>query len=501
MANFTRSNSDTSLSLTHRASRRAVLRHTLRTTVARLRHSGARTTESFVSDQANRSTSGNPTQKLARRHLVLACLEFTVDGVFNKRMLTRQQILEIARSHLAPPPPIPPTPRTPPPKRSPSPPPKPVNNPLPPLQLNKRGGAARVRLRNAAVAAPRVQRRRRAANALTIRDLRQMDPDFSAKPALWVRQNALVVSLERVRALILFDRMLLFDAESHSDLVAYMRPFLLAPRNPQDFYQPFEFRALDVILDFTGYILVREYDRLEPLIHTTLAKLSTGVTAGALEDLRVDEQKLNILFARITRTQTVLQELLDQDDDMAAMYLTEKWRNPDRERAAAQHDEAEALLESHLQTVEYLCTKSELLTKAIDDTEGLIEIRLDTMQNRLLLTDLVISAITTVFSFGSMVASIFGMNLMLPKQMRYLPSSKFYFYGCIALVSFAMVIAMIFIMTWTKRLVRANEKALLGEMLDISPLRRMVAAGGRAAELTGKKSRRKSRSSSSSSRM
>ena len=43
--------------------------------------------------------------------------------------------------------------------------------------------------------------------SLQSRDIRQVDPAFSARPALWVRHNAILLSLEQIRAVILYNKL------------------------------------------------------------------------------------------------------------------------------------------------------------------------------------------------------------------------------------------------------------------------------------------------------
>ncbi|KAI0567088.1 Magnesium transporter MRS2-like protein [Gracilaria domingensis] len=295
-----------------------------------------------------------------------------------------------------------------------------------------------------------VVKKRRSGNRLTIRDMRQMDPEFPANPAIWIREDAIVVSLESVRAVILHNKILVFDPDN--DLMQkpmwYIRKCIDSNENV---FLPFEFRALEGILLNTCAVLEREFIAVEPQLRQTIGTLPTRVTIEGLEMLRHLEQRLNHYHSRARKVQQALQAVLDDDEDMADMYLTEKYKNRALRRNPLDHDEAEMLLETYLQTVDDVTTKSELLNRAIDHTENLIEIHLDTMQNRLLLVDLIITAITTTISFGTLVTAIFGMNLPLPQQVARLPSSQFYFYGCVFLMVLVMGIGLAFLMRWCRR--------------------------------------------------
>ena len=64
--------------------------------------------------------------------------------------------------------------------------------------------------------------------------------------------------------------------------------------------------------------------------------------------------------------------------------------------------------------MDHLTNRAELLDNAIDDTEDLVTIRLDTIRNKILFVELTINIVALSFSAGSLVAGIFGMNMGIP---------------------------------------------------------------------------------------
>lgn len=307
------------------------------------------------------------------------------------------------------------------------------------------------RVMNISATANRKKEQRSGGNRLTVRDMRQIDPAFTAKPAIWVREDAIVVSLEGIRAIILHNKMFVFDTDNPmvNTPVRLIRKRLV--NNMEDVFMPFEFRALEGILIYTCAVLESGFAGIDPDLRKTLCNFSERVNPEQLEDLRKLEQQLNHYYSRARKVQNALQSVLDEDEDMADMYLTEKRRNPGVDRNPLDHDEAEMLLETYLQIVDDLTSRAGLLDQAIDDTENLIEIRLDTMQNRLLLVDLIITVFTTIISFGAMVTAVFGMNFPLPKVMEDLPQSQYYFYGCVVLMGLVMSIGLVFLVRWCRQ--------------------------------------------------
>lgn len=398
------------------------------------------------------TTDGPILRPYPRRNLCLQFLEMRIDGNCDRRAATKQEILHEVRMNWDPHhgtarQQAPRTPRA-------------VviegdDIRVPRVARHSRAGrgrSARDRrpLEPGSSLPPRRVEYRPCGNRLTARDMRQIDPAFTAKPAIWVRDDAMVVSLEGVRAIILHNKLFVFDADNEMvpTSVRFIRKRLV--NNVEDVFMPFEFRALEGILIYICAVLEREFLGIEPELRNTLLTLPERINFEKLEQLRELEQRLNHYYSRARKVQNALQSVLDEDEDMADMYLSEKRRNPGAGRNPVDHDEAEMLLETYLQHVDDLTSRAGLLNQAIDDTENLIEIHLDTTQNRLLLVDLIITMMSTVTSFGTMVTAMLGMNFPLPDAMTRLPKSQYYFYGFVGLMLTAMGVTFLTMTRWCK---------------------------------------------------
>ncbi|OSX72321.1 hypothetical protein BU14_0445s0003 [Porphyra umbilicalis] len=303
----------------------------------------------------------------------LECLQIDRHGRMKRRQMTRSQLLSEARSTL--------------PQAVPS--PKQIGDWM--LAENEASAEMRAFASRVGIKSSRKGLRNYLRNALQARDIRQVDPAFTAKPALWVRHSALVISLDAVRALILHNKMFLFNP-THAAVraaVPAIRASILsdggmslttmgdgssvgvqdqagmelpngsgkggrgdkggvgggaAGRDGGDGGDggggggggngsaPFELRALEGVLAHIVDVLERDWEALEPRISTGLHTLPTRLTTTALEALRVNKQALNHFHARSQKLQHVLQEVLDEDEDMANMYLTEKHGHADASR-------------------------------------------------------------------------------------------------------------------------------------------------------------------------
>lgn len=101
--------------------------------------------------------------------------------------------------------------------------------------------------------------------------------------------------------------------------------------------------------------------------------------------------------------------MLEQDEDLAAMYLSDK--KAGTPRAISNHEELEVLLESYSKQVEEIVNESETTITNVQSTQEIVELILDSNRNALLALDLKISIATMGIGFGALVASFFGMNL------------------------------------------------------------------------------------------
>jgi len=350
------------------------------------------TGDSFGRPASESSTFGN-------RAVSVPCFQFERDGSFTRREISKTEIIEYARKKTA----------------------------LPPPRLVKRWlNAYNEQSPNLDMLSEELditgdykkQRkvlRKYLKTSLQPRDLRQVDPAFPQKPAIWVRHSAIIASLEQVRSIIFHDTMLLFDPDN--SVVKKCTQFVqetLYSSGYEKMFLPFEFRALEGFIIFVTTVLEFDFLRVSEEVKKSIGDPRSMLTTTVLEDMRIDKQKLSHFISRACKVHDVITHLLEDDEDMANLYLTEKHRSPWVIRDSLDHEEAEMILESYLQIMDDLTTKAKLLDHEIDDTEDLVSIHLDTLRNRLIMMQMLLSVIGLGVALGSLVAGMFGMNLPIP---------------------------------------------------------------------------------------
>ncbi|KAH7564958.1 hypothetical protein JRO89_XS09G0091800 [Xanthoceras sorbifolium] len=321
---------------------------------------------------------------------------------------------------------------------------------------------------------------------LPARDLRLLDPLFVYPSTILGREKAIVVNLEQIRCIITADEVLLLNS-----LDSYVLQYVVElqrrlttvgvnevwqseggdsnRRRSRNFdnvygntcpdYLPFEFRALEVALEaactfLDSQVIVNLHLKsIWKMIYRSYIVLYwTGSVwlASYCDHVVMDE----------------IEQLMDDDGDMAEMYLTEKKRRmessfygdqslmgyrshdgisvsapvspvsspPDSRRlekslsiARSRHEsmkssdsatesveELEMLLEAYFVVIDSSLNKLTSLKEYIDDTEDFINIQLDNVRNQLIQFELLLTTATFVVAIFGVVAGIFGMNFTIP---------------------------------------------------------------------------------------
>ncbi|KAK4477361.1 hypothetical protein RD792_016582 [Penstemon davidsonii] len=360
---------------------------------------------------------------------------------------------------------------------------------------------------------------------LPARDLRILDPLLSYPSTVLGRERAIVINLEHIKAIITAQEVLLLNSRDPSVIpfVDELQRRILRhyqatksheagdgentdwtnlydmeepqPRSPPNYSKsfpskevagkmdgkeqsaenregpkllPLEFVALEACLEAACSCLENEARTLEQEAHPALDKLTSKISTLNLERVRQIKSRLVAITGRVQKVRDELEHLLDDDDDMAEMYLTDKLlqqlgnssfssiseqddmdeevvpsemddRHIDNRReqffggpnapsrgshgthtsahsTISKHldvEELEMLLEAYFVQIDGTLNKLSTLREYVDDTEDYINIMLDDKQNHLLQMGVMLTTATLVVSAFVVVAGIFGMNIKI----------------------------------------------------------------------------------------
>lgn len=325
---------------------------------------------------------------------------------------------------------------------------------------------------------------------LPARDLRVLDPQLSYPSTILGRERAIVINLEHIKAVITAMEVLVPNskdplvtpfvhdlqarvsssyvapqhaATEHSDtdaphaakgisngetLIGSPRPTMDAYNNGGTKVLSFEFRALEVCLESACRLLESETLTLEQEAYPALDELTSKISTLNLERVRQIKSRLVAISGRVQKVRDELEHLLDDDMDMAEMYLTEKLASQqvgdtssrvdigndeleldeDRDEDVKTESEStsasssafklnieelEMLLEAYFVQIDGTLNKLSTLREYVDDTEDYINIMLDEKQNQLLQMGILLSTASLVLTAGVVVTGLFGMNISI----------------------------------------------------------------------------------------
>ncbi|KAL9625654.1 MAG: hypothetical protein Q9160_000368 [Pyrenula sp. 1 TL-2023] len=247
------------------------------------------------------------------------------------------------------------------------------------------------------------------------RDLRKIDS--SILPHILVRPSAILINLLHLRVLIQSDRVLVFDAYGSTDsytqsVFMYDLEGRLRQKSGErggSTYLPYEFRALEAVLISVTQGLESEFEGVREPVVRVLRELEEDIDRDKLRHLLIHSKKMSSFEQKARLVRDAITDLLDADDDLAAMYLTEQ--SAGKERAEDDHQEVEMLLESYYRICEEIVEISGNLISNIRNTEEVVKAILDANRNSLMLLDLKFTIGTLGLGTGTLIAGLYGMNL------------------------------------------------------------------------------------------
>lgn len=185
----------------------------------------------------------------------------------------------------------------------------------------------------------------------------------------------------------------------------------------------FELQSVDAVLSSVIKMLADDSLNLRKKIFNVMEELrgdSTSSVPGdhVQEQLRILKDRVREMEGRVEGFVRAMNLILDDEEDMALMNLSRLISNPERfiqpvsqDVLNEESDEPELILEVYLQQALSEVNALVLLKGNILNTEELVSLQMDTIRNRLLYINTVVSAVSLSVTCASLVGSFLGMNL------------------------------------------------------------------------------------------
>ncbi|KAL7424187.1 magnesium ion transporter [Cryptotrichosporon argae] len=279
------------------------------------------------------------------------------------------------------------------------------------------------------------------AHDLDPRDLRKLDSlTPNLVPLIITRRTCILVSMLHVRALIKPDRVILFNSARAALSPIQRRLMRALERNvraglkvracargaatasvPPDASTAadiededavglaYEHRALESILVETANALEEEMAYTRTVVSDVLAGLEADVNRDNLRNLLHYSRGLVGFQSRAKYVKKAVEEILESDEDLSAMYITA--RKQGKPRALHDHEQLEMLLESFVKQVEEIVSEVDTTAARLKSTQEVAELMLDSGRNALIALDVKVHVATLGIGVGGLFAGLFGMNL------------------------------------------------------------------------------------------
>lgn len=301
---------------------------------------------------------------------------------------------------------------------------------------------------------------------LNPRDLRKIDSRIpNLVPTILIRKGAVLINILHIRALVKADTVVLFDSYGSNDsrlhsVFLYHLEHNLKARGSG---APYEFRAIESILLSVLSALEAEMVFIRNLVGGLLAELEDDINHDKFKRLLHYSRRLVAFKNRAKLVQEALEEVLEQDDDLDAMYLTDKKNGVLRDMH--EHEELEVLLEFFSKQVEEIANEAENIEANVQSTQEIVELILDSNRNALLALDLKVSIGTMGIGTGALIAGLFGMNLK--SHMEDMP------YAFMAMSTLSSAVALLVAWAGLRRLAQIRKVGLSnpkrGQDLEVRP--------------------------------
>lgn len=130
---------------------------------------------------------------------------------------------------------------------------------------------------------------------------------------------------------------------------------------------PYELRALEAVLINVTGVLEAEYESVSEPIIRILRELEEDIDRDKLRHLLIYSKKIGTFEQKARLVRDAIDDLLEADDDLVTMYLSERAQS--RHRDLSNHNEVEMLLESYHKVCDEIVQESGNLVSNIRNTE------------------------------------------------------------------------------------------------------------------------------------
>ncbi|EXJ92977.1 hypothetical protein A1O3_01533 [Capronia epimyces CBS 606.96] len=260
---------------------------------------------------------------------------------------------------------------------------------------------------------------------LRYRDLRDIDLRSESVTRILVRPATILVQFFDLCLLIQADEALLVDGVSKdpagtgnksAGVLEHDFKKRLVGINSNDAAivsdLPYELRAVEAALVAVLSTLREELveARKQAEHSARQLRLESGLAAAGLDLLFERSRRLGQIEQKARLVRETIREVLDTDEDLAAMYLTDT--GVGKPHDVSDHQEAEYMLEAYHKAADALVESASAAIGVIRKKENTFRSALAVQRNQIMFLEARVAIHTLGLAAGTLVAGLFGMNLI-----------------------------------------------------------------------------------------
>lgn len=253
---------------------------------------------------------------------------------------------------------------------------------------------------------------------------RKIDPWF-----ILPRKSEIVMSFGCIRAIINRDTGMIFEA--HKPMVKQHAQHIARGINRRDCFTmndgkivyhgnptkggQFELSMVEEILREVCTTFSRRVRLYKPIMHELMARITEEeASASSLHKLVPLKDSLQHFEMNVKGALRCLKDLLDSDEDMLNLMLTEKYEAKQRneELPIKSHERVELLLEEYGRQLNSILLEIAYLLQRVQSKQDMVSLSLDSYRNRIIRMNLYLTMAGISLAFGTTIAGFFGMNLV-----------------------------------------------------------------------------------------
>ena len=251
------------------------------------------------------------------------------------------------------------------------------------------------------------------------RDLRDIDLRSESVTRILVRPSTILLQFFHLCMIIQAEEALLInnhhdDGKDKSELYEEFKRRMSGPvEESADVPElPYELRAVEAALVAVLSTLRRELIEARDAAEESAEnlRLDSGLGAIGLDLVFERTRRLAKIEQKARLVRDTIRDILDTDEDLAGMYLSD--RRAGRPHATADHQEAEYMLEAYHMAADTLVESAQASIDVLRKKENTFRSSLAVQRNQIMFLEARIAIHTLGLATGTLVAGLFGMNLV-----------------------------------------------------------------------------------------